>query len=156
MMFTRVAGERSLLDEQPTQSELGGSGAEMTDYEQAAEEVLAHAEDDDEWEEQPTRIESRPTGTQVISARLPTDLAEELLTEAARRGLRPSELVREAVERMLQSEAGLAALTTFNDGRVRVLTRVSPARTENPNLILTDEPSKLVALGFERPAASGE
>jgi hypothetical protein len=154
MMFTRVVGEWSQLGKQPTQGKPGGSGAEMT--EEAVEEVLAHAEDEDEWEEQPTRIESRPTGTQVISARLPTALAEKLLAEAARRGLKPSELVRAAVERMLHAEAGLAAFTMSNDVRVRVLTPVSPSRTENPNLVLTDEPSKVVALGFERPAASGE
>jgi hypothetical protein len=126
----------------------------MTDYEEAAEEALAHADDADEWEEQPTNIESRPSGTQVISARLPTALAEELLAEAARRNLKLSDLVREAVERMLHAEAGLAVVTTSNN--VRVLTPVFPFRTENPNLVLTDEPSRPAALGLERPAAAGE
>src|SRR5262245_54569990 len=77
-----------------TPSELGGSGAEMNDYEGAPEEALARAEGEGEWEERPTRIESRPTGTQVVSARLPTVLAEELLAEAARRDLKLSDLVR--------------------------------------------------------------
>lgn len=60
----------------------------MAETEHIADEVLAHSEDEDEWEDEPEQIESRPSGTQVISARLPTALAEELLAGASRRKVR--------------------------------------------------------------------
>lgn len=66
-----------------------------------ADDVLAHSEDEGEWSAEPVVIERRPSGTQVVSARLPSGLAHVLLAEAARRGLRPSEIVREAVEHYL-------------------------------------------------------
>lgn len=54
-----------------------------------------------EQEDQPVQIERRPSGMQVISARLPTPLAEQLFTEAERRGVKLSELIREAVAQFL-------------------------------------------------------
>ena len=49
----------------------------------SAEEVLAHSEDPGEWSDEPAQIGSRPSATQVVSARLPSALAEELLALAA-------------------------------------------------------------------------
>jgi len=94
-----------------------GSGAKvvernptvMKETRNAADSVLAHSEDEGEWEDGPEQIESRPSGTQVISARLPTVLAEHLLAEASNRGIRPSELVRQAVEVYMRSAVGRVA-----------------------------------------------
>lgn len=67
-----------------------------------ADDVLAHSQDPDEWEDEAEAIESRPSGTQVVSARLPTATAEQLLAIAAARGVKPSELVRDAVQAWLR------------------------------------------------------
>lgn len=104
-----------------------------------ADEVLAHSEDDGEWEEAPERIESRPSGNQVISARLPTALAEELLAEAARRGVRPSELVRSAVEAWLRVTPGVIDVSAYAGQNMRVTSPVRQDRTENFNLMVQVE-----------------
>jgi hypothetical protein len=109
----------------------------MGETAKSADEVLAHSEDEGEWEAEPELIESRPSGTQVISARLPTILAEELLDEASRRGVRPSEVVRQAVEAYLRSgSARVAGISARSTGTLRVTTPLSDYRTENPNLVV--------------------
>jgi hypothetical protein len=103
----------------------------------AADEVLIHSEDEGEWSEEAEQIESRPTGTQVISARLPTVLAEELLAEAARRGYRPSDLVRQAVEAFMQAESGgVLDISAYAGTNMRVVTPLRERRTENFNLVV--------------------
>jgi hypothetical protein len=113
----------------------------MTEKERSADEVLAHSEDEGEWEEEPEQIESRPSGTQVISARLPSALAEDLLAEAARRGARPSELVRQAVEKWLSGRAaGVADIRAYAGQNMRMVTPSPESRTENFNLVVEVEP----------------
>jgi len=111
-----------------------------------ADEVLAHSEDDGEWEEAPEAIERRPRGTQVVSARLPVELAQELLAEAARRGSKPSELVREAVEQYFR-KGGIESVTAYAGQRIRLFQQFASYETENP--VVTDPPPNLVALGIE-------
>src|SRR6266851_8293185 len=112
-------------------------GADMGDSAKSADEVLAHSQDEGEWEDEPELIESRPSGTHVISARLPTVLAEELLSEASRRGVRPSEVVRQAVEAYLRAgSAKVAGISARSTGMLRVVTPLSDYRTENPNLVV--------------------
>src|SRR5215472_13328625 len=104
----------------------------MGDMSRSADDVLAHSEDEGEWEEEPELIESRPSGTQVVSARLPTILAEELLDEAGRRGIRPSELVRQAVDAFLRAGSGrVAGISARGTGMLRVVTPLSDLQTEN-------------------------
>ncbi len=116
----------------------------MTERERRADEVLAHSEDEGEWEEEPEQIESKPSGSQVVSARLASALAEDLLAEAARRGVRPSELVREAVEKWLRARpAGVADIRAYAGQNMRIVTP-SPesrpeSRTENFNLVVEVE-----------------
>ncbi len=115
-----------------------------------ADEVLAHSEDDGEWEDAAEEIESRPSGTQVISARLPTVLAEELLAEAARRGVRPSELVRQAVESILRTgPRGAVDISAYAGTNMRVMTPLPGQRTENFNLVvqIATDPERLEAVG---------
>jgi hypothetical protein len=109
----------------------------MPKTERPADEVLVHSEDEGEWSDEAELIESKPTGTQVISARLPTVLAEELLSEAVRRGARPSELVRQAVEALLRAEpAGVADISAYAGTNMRVITPLPEHRTENFNLVV--------------------
>jgi hypothetical protein len=119
----------------------------MRGPEKSADDVLAHSEDEGEWEDGAERIESRPSGSQVISARLPTILAEELLDEASQRGLRPSELVRQAVEAYLHARsAKVAGISAQGTGMMRVVTALSDFRTENSNLVVAPT-ERLEAIG---------
>jgi len=106
------------------------------------DEVLARSEDDNEWDDQPEPIESRPSGTQVISARLPSQLAEELLAAAERRSIRASEAVREAVEKWLRwAPAGVFGIRVSVGRNMRVMTPATDSRTENFNLVVQPEDS---------------
>lgn len=106
------------------------------------DEILAHSEDDDEWDDQPDRIESRPSGTQVVSARLPSQLAEELLAAAEHRNIRASEAVREAVEKWLRcAPTGVFGISASAGQNMRVMTPAADSRTENFNLVVQPEVS---------------
>ncbi len=112
----------------------------MAERESRADEVLAHSEDEGEWEEEPEQIESRPSGTQVISARLPSALAEELLAAAQQRRVRPSEVVREAVEKWLHARpAGVFDIQASAGQNMRVVTPAAENKTENFNLVVQVE-----------------
>ncbi len=112
----------------------------MKETMKSADEVLAHSEDEGEWEDEPEQVESRPSGTQVISARLPTVLAEGLLAEANRRGIRPSELVRQAVEAyMRRGTCRVASVSAQTTGLLSVSTPLQARPTANPNLVVTPQ-----------------
>jgi hypothetical protein len=120
----------------------------MATNEGAADEILAHSEDEGEWEDEAERIESRPSGSQVISARLPTVLAERLLSEASRRAVRPSELVREAVEALLRDQpGGVAGMVANTAGTVRVAL-LDDYRTENRNPVVEPPEVEVVPIGL--------
>jgi hypothetical protein len=110
----------------------------MPEIEQPVDDVLARSEDEGEWEDEPAQIESRPSGSQVISARLPSDLAEGLLSAAASRGVRPSELVREAVEAWLRPAPGsVVDIRAYAGSNMRLVMPAWPqGRTENYNLVV--------------------
>lgn len=116
----------------------------MTDRE-LADEVLAHSEDVGEWEETPVEIERRPSGTQVVSARLPAELAQRVIAEAEARGTRLSEVIREAVEAHLTG-VRYGSMTGYPGRRLRLISQVSGYETENP--VVTEAPG-LVASGAE-------
>lgn len=115
-----------------------------------ADDVLAHSEDEGEWEDGPAVIESRPRGTQVISARLPVALAQQLLSEAGRRGVKPSDLVREAMEEFLSPDASTESVTGFPGHRLHFWSLLMPYATENPAVM--DLPLDFVALGAQETA----
>jgi len=128
-------------------------GVELTMADRSvADDVLAHSEDEGEWEDGPALIESRPRGTQVISARLPVALAQQLLDEAGRRGVKPSDLVREAMEGFLSQDALPESVTGFPGHRLHFSRLSMPYATENP--VVTDPPdfSNFVALGAQETA----
>jgi hypothetical protein len=66
-----------------------------------------------DWSGATVESPARPP-TVVHSARLPVDLSEQLEAEAARRGVKPSALIREYVE------AGLTQLSATGDATVTV------------------------------------
>ena len=105
-----------------------------------ADEVLAHSEDEGEWEEEPAQIESRPSGTQVVSARLPSPLAEALLAEAQRLNVRPSEVIRAAVERWLTTKpSGMVDIRASAGQNMRIVSPMPDSRSENFNLVVQVE-----------------
>lgn len=112
----------------------------MGDKERPAGDILEHSEDQEEWEQEPEEIESRPSGSQVISARLPTALAEQVLAEAARREAKPSEVVREAIGIWLRAiPGGVAEIRAYAGQNMRVITPSMEGRTENFNLVVEAE-----------------
>jgi hypothetical protein len=68
-------------------------------------------EQHDEWEVEEVQT-PKPVGA-VISVRLPQDLADRLLREAERRGVRTSAIVREAVEAFLEAGGSSASTLDF-------------------------------------------
>lgn len=111
-----------------------------------ADDVLVHSEDEGEWEDEAEVVERRPRGTQVVSARLPVALAQQLLSEAARRGIKPSDLVREAMDEHLnQPYRETGSITAFAGQRMQLHQLFVSYATENP--IVTEEPPNFVALG---------
>ncbi len=130
---------------------LVGTELNVAKINDSADDVLTHSEDEGEWEDEPEQIESRPSGTQVVSARLPTALAEELLSKAAHMEVRPSELIRQAVDAFLHGEPRRGTeLTVYEGNQIRVVTPKNQYRTENSNLVVEvpAEPAHVVALGF--------
>jgi len=88
---------------------------------------------------------------QAVSARLPAVLMEQLSEEAAKRGIKPSELVRQAVEALLRGTPEKNAdLNASVGNQMTVVAPLNQYKTENPNLVVEVpiEPSHVVALGY--------
>ena len=116
----------------------------MNEAKKPADEVLLHSEEDGEWEDEAEEIETRPSGTQVISARLPGLLAEHVLSEASQRGIRPSELVRQALEAYMRSGSGtIASVSVQTTGSLSVSGKIKAQPTQNPNLVVDQETEPL-------------
>lgn len=104
-----------------------------------------------ERQEQGGAADVRYSAMQAVSARLPTALVEELADEAARRGIKLSELVRQAVETLLRKEPdGTTNLNASVSYQVTIMTPLSQYQTENANLVVEvpTEPNQVVALGY--------
>lgn len=83
---------------------------------------------DHKFEPSGTYVDDRPRAVSIVqSVRFPRDLNERLLEEAARRGVTPSHLIRDAVEILLDTaDAGLdrdpvTELHTVVDAATRAL-----------------------------------
>jgi hypothetical protein len=72
------------------------------------EELWEHRHDPEEWGEEAVEIEARPTGSTVVSFRLPWEEYETLEEEASARGESLSGFIREAVRVRLQGIAAAA------------------------------------------------
>lgn len=108
-----------------------------------ADEVLAHREDPDEWDDEPVQIEVRPSGKQVLSARLPTPLADLVFDEAERLNTTLSEVVRAALEQYFSPLVHEPQVNVYLGWRIRVF-RVDPAYdTANPVVTTGDLPLRV-------------
>ena len=94
------------------------------------DDVLAHSEDEGEWDDEPVEIEVRPSGNQVLSARIPTYLAQYVFDEAERSDLTMSEVVRRAIDAYFQPRV-VAIIKVFPNDRVR-LQALRADETTNP------------------------
>jgi hypothetical protein len=65
------------------------------------DDLYQHRHDPDEWSQEPVEIMRRPSGSDVISVRLPTAEADALFGDMRQRGERLSEYVRAAVRARL-------------------------------------------------------
>ena len=95
--------------------------------------------------------DARSSAMQAVSARLPAALVEQLIEEAARRGIKPSELIRQAVEGLLRERPEKSADLNGSVGyQMTIVTPISQYQTENSNLVVEVpmEPSHVVALGY--------
>jgi hypothetical protein len=70
-----------------------------------ADELWEQRNDPDEWSEEAEEVETRPSGSAVVSFRIPWDELEELDEAAATKGESLSEFIRQAVRLRL---AGIA------------------------------------------------
>jgi hypothetical protein len=118
---------------------------------QPARDVLSSGEGEDQGVSQAAQNETRSSGMQVLSTRVPAALAQELQVEAARQGVRPSELLRRAVEGLLSHGSVATELNPTTGNQMRVTTDLPKYTTENANLVveIPTEPAYLVALGYE-------
>jgi hypothetical protein len=81
----------------------------MNNEKEPAEELWEHRNDPDEWSEEAEEIETRPSGSAVVSFRIPWEELEKLDEAAAAKGESVSEFIREALRIRLQG----IALATF-------------------------------------------
>ena len=95
------------------------------------DDVLAHSEDEGEWDDEPVEIEVRPSGSQVISVRIPDSLADLLFEEVHRRGGRMSDVVRTALDHYLRP-AVWDVIRIMPGERVRVFAVSDLSDTTNP------------------------
>jgi hypothetical protein len=94
----------------------------------------------------------RPAATQVISTRLPSALTAEIAVQAARRGVRSSDLVRLAVEAYMR-HPGVAGVRANSGGNLRLDPDLDSYSTENDNPVVqpaevTCDPPGVVAIGL--------
>jgi hypothetical protein len=69
----------------------------MSNEKDPADELYEHRNDPDEWSEEAEEIETRPSGSAVVSFRIPWDELEELDEAATAKGEYLSEYIRKAV-----------------------------------------------------------
>lgn len=90
---------------------------------------------------QPEDADSRGSGSQVFSVRLPSAVAELVVDEAGQRGVRPSDVVRQAVEHFTR-QPGLAGIRANGSGTLRVPGGLDAFDTRNANPVV--QPSDVV------------
>lgn len=86
-----------------------------TTAETGADDLYENRYDPDEWDEQPIQIEVRPTGSEVVSFRLPADELDRIVEAAEKSGESLSEFVRGALRDRLEP-TGQALAPTITDG----------------------------------------
>lgn len=83
--------------------------------EQGADELFDHRNDPDEWDDEPVEIDVRPTGSEVVSFRLPSDELDRVMEAAQAAGESLSQFVRGALSVRLEPP-GQALARTVTSG----------------------------------------
>jgi uncharacterized protein (DUF1778 family) len=81
----------------------------MNNEKNPADELWEHRNDPDEWSEEAEEVETRPSGSAVVSFRISWDELEELDEAASAKGESLSEFIRKAVRSRLEE----IAISTF-------------------------------------------
>lgn len=114
----------------------------MAEDRDPVEEIMAHRDDPDEWDEQPEAIEVRPRRTDVVSFRLPTDEMEALEANASAAGETISEYLRKAVALRIYGEPiGPAVEITTGAKRLVIRSHIVTSSTRDaPGSFVQDVP----------------
>jgi hypothetical protein len=94
------------------------------------QELWDHRNDPEEWGEEPVEIEARPTGSTIVSFRIPWEEYEELEDAATAKGESLSEFIREALRYRLKGStlAAFVEMTSGGANQFRLLSDI-PARS---------------------------
>lgn len=110
----------------------------MNNEKDTADELWEHRNDPDEWSEEAEEIETRPSGSAVVSFRIPWDELEELDEAATENGESLSEFIRQAVRLRLGGRSKVpVVVVTFGGARDFGL------RTNIPEQLRGTEPSSV-------------
>lgn len=115
-----------------------------------AREMHEHRGEPDEWEDTPTAVEVRPTRSEVVSFRLPSDQLNEIEELATRTGQSISEFLRSAVLAYLRGETITPVLDVHagGTGRLQLTMRIrlpsSGYTSTEPSNWVPDDPFKTV------------
>lgn len=112
------------------------------DERDAAEELHAHRHDSGEWSDEPVPIEVRPTRSEVVSFRLPSNELDELVTAATAVGESLSEFIRGALAiRVHGTPIGPTVEITSQGGSLLVRSHiVTSSRSEAPYSFVPEFP----------------
>jgi hypothetical protein len=108
-------------------------------------ELWEHRHDPEEWSEEAEEIEARPTGSTVVSFRLPWEEFEELEEAAAAKGESLSEFIRKALRIRLQGIA-IANFVEMTYGGARDFTLHSDIQARFRGTEASPIPEKPLAL----------
>ena len=119
----------------------------MTEEErEIARELWEHRKDPNEWEDEAEALEVRPSPSEVVSFRLPTEEFDLLVESAQQEAESLSEYIRKAVAiRMHGTPIGPAVQVSSGGGGQLVVRShiVTGSRTEAPGSIVPDLPPLL-------------
>lgn len=105
--------------------------------EQGADDLFDHRNDPDEWDDEPAEIDVRPTGSEVVSFRLPSDELDRVMEAARAIGESLSQFVREALNDRLESLE--ETLDILGDEELMASLRLSQQEAAEGKLIPLEE-----------------
>jgi len=110
--------------------------------EEQAREVIEHRDDPDEWSEDPEAVDVRPSRSEVVSFRLPSDEMDVLEEAAARSRESLSEFIRGALALRLYGEP-IGPAIEVSSGATRLTVRshiIVGGRKDAPASFVPDVP----------------
>lgn len=131
---------------------------ETTDEQALAEELHARRDDPNEWEEEPEDVDVRPSKTEVVSFRLPTEVLDRLEQAADERGETVSQLLRRLVLHRFEEDIEQLVDVASSGSGLSLTVRTalsSPGHTENPGTLIPNFPPR-TATGRPAPPDTAE